>query len=102
MVKETDMSKEKKWFYQERAKIVVTTLQKKNVNAQYVSTQQEALPVLLAMIDKGVTVARGDSVTIDQVGIIPELRKRNQNKIIYPLETDENGLHIIPEIEERK
>lgn len=102
MVKETDMSKERKWFYQERAKIVVTTLQKKNINAQYVSTQQEALPIILAMIDKGVTVARGDSVTIDQVGIIPELRKRNQNKIIYPLETDDNGLHIIPEIEERK
>jgi hypothetical protein len=53
------------------------------------------------MIEKEATVARGDSITIDQIGIIPELRKRNQN-IIYPLEVDENGRHIIPNIEGRK
>lgn len=100
MVDETDMSEERKWFYQERAKIVVTNLQKKNMNAQYVSNRQEALTTLIDMIPLGATVARGDSITIDQIEIIPELRKRKQNKIIDPLERDSDGLYIITEIEE--
>lgn len=102
MVDETDMSEERKWFYQERAKIVVTNLQKKNMNAQYVSNRQEALTTLIDMIPLGATVARGDSITIDQIEIIPELRKRKQNKIIDPLERDSDGLYIITEIEESR
>ncbi len=102
MVDETDMSEERKWFYQERAKIVVTSLQKKNMNAQYVSNRQEALTTLIDMIPLGATVARGDSITIDQIEIIPELRKRKQNKIIDPLERDSDGLYIITEIEESR
>jgi len=102
MVDETDMSEERKWFYQERAKMVVTNLQKKNINAQYVSTRQEALTALIDMIPLGATVARGDSITIDQIEIIPELRKRKQNKIIDPLERDSDGLYIITEIEESR
>ncbi len=102
MVDETDMSEERKWFYQERAKMVVTNLQKKNINAQYVSTRQEALPVVLEMIARGATVARGDSITIDQIEIIPELIKRKQNKIIDPMERDSDGQWIISEIEERR
>lgn len=102
MVDETDMSEERKWFYQERAKMVVTNLQKKNMNAQYVSNRQEALTTLIDMIPLGATVARGDSITIDQIEIIPELRKRKQNKIIDPLERDSDGLYIITEIEESR
>jgi len=102
MVDETAMSEERKWFYQERAKTVVTNLQKKNINAQYVSNRQEALITLIDMIPLGATVARGDSITIDQIEVIPELRKRKQNKIINPLERDSDGLYIIPEIEERR
>ncbi len=102
MVNETDLSEERKWFYQERAKIVVTNLQKKNMNAQYVSNRQEALTTLIDMIPLGATVARGDSITIDQIEIIPELRKRKQNKIIDPLERDSDGLYIITEREESR
>lgn len=102
MVDETDMSEERKWFYQERAKMVVINLQKKNMNAQYVSNRQEALTTLIDMIPLGATVARGDSITIDQIEIIPELRKRKQNKIIDPLERDSDGLYIITEIEESR
>jgi len=102
MVNETDLSEERKWFYQERDKRVVTNLQKKNMNAQYVSNRQEALTTLIDMIPLGATVARGDSITIDQIEIIPELRKRKQNKIIDPLERDSDGLYIITEIEESR
>ena len=102
MINKTDLSQEKKWFYEQRAKTAVNNLQKKNINAQYVSSRQEALTTLLEMIPAGAMVARGDSVTIDQIGIIPELRKRKQNRLIDPIERDADGLYVIPKFEQRK
>ncbi|MFC1913819.1 lactate utilization protein [Chloroflexota bacterium] len=82
MVDETNLEAEKSWFYQEQAGRVVTNLQKNNVNAQYVPTRKEALQTILAMIPEGTTVSRGDSISLDEVGVIPELGKRGVNKLI--------------------
>ena len=98
---ETDLHTEREWFYQERAKVVIANLKKKRLNAQYASDRQAALAAVIAMIPPKAVVARGDSISVDQVGIIPELRKRNKNKIIDPLERDAHGSYIIPEEEDR-
>ena len=55
----------------------------------------------MEMIPEGVVVARGDSISVDQVGVFPELRKRNRNKIIDPFERDSDGL-LLAEGEERR
>ena len=91
-----------RWFYEQRAQITVNSFQKKNMNAQYVSSREEALTAVLGMIPPGATVARGDSVTIDQIGIIPELKKRRQNRLIDPLERAADGSFVIPELEKRR
>ena len=101
MVDEMDLSEERKWLYEERARMVIANLKKKNINAQYVSSREEALSVVLGMIPEGATVARGDSVSLDQVGVIPELRKRNQNKIIDPFKRDADGFWVA-ETEDRR
>ncbi len=54
------------------------------MNGQYVPNRQEALKAALNMIPPGPVVARGDSISVEQVGIIPEIMKRNQNKVIDP------------------
>lgn len=95
MSNDRDIRGERKWIYQERAKIVITNLQKRNMNGQYVSTRQEALSVIMGMIPKGVTVVRGDSLTLDQVGIITALEKRNQNKVIDPYQEDASGAWVL-------
>ena len=100
MIDETDISQEKKWFYEERARAVINTLQKNNINAQYVPSRREALPIIMDMIPPGAVVARGDSISLDQVGVIPELLKRNQNSIIDPLERNADGF-FAAEAEER-
>ncbi len=102
MIDESNLSQERKWFYEQRAKTVVNNLQKKNMYAQYVSTRQAAFNTVIEMIPPGATVARGDSVTIDQIGVIPELKKRKQNRIIDQLEKDADGAYIFPEVEQRK
>jgi len=98
---ETELSAEREWFYRQRANIVVTNLQKKRINAQYSSDRQVALAAVLAMIPPEAIVAKGDSISVDQIGIISELKKRNENNIIDPLERGANGSYVIPEEEGR-
>jgi len=102
MIDERDLSQEKRWFYEQYAKTVINNIKKKNMNAQYVSSRAEALATVLGMIPQGAIVARGDSVTIEQIGIIPELRNRQQNKIIYPFERNADGSSVYPDREQRK
>ena len=94
MVDETDMNMETKWFYEERARTVVTNLQKKNISAQYVPTRTAALSAVLEMIPEGATVVRGDSVTLEQIGIMPGLKKRDKNTVIDPMERDAEGRFV--------
>ena len=54
-------------------------------------SRNEALAAVMEMIPPGATVARGDSVSVDQVGVMEEIEKRDQNKIINPLERDASG-----------
>jgi hypothetical protein len=101
MVDETDMSREMAWFYEERARMAINNLAKRNINAQYVKDRQEAKTVILDMIPPGTFVARADSVSLDQIGIVPELLKRNNSRFLYPLEKDANG-HFLHDAEQRK
>jgi len=101
MIDEADVSQEKAWLHEERARMVVKNLQKRNIDAQYVANRRKALATILEMIPAGVVVARGDSITIEQIGITPELIKRNKNKIIDPLERDADGFYIIAQREQR-
>jgi hypothetical protein len=96
------ISPEKRRLNEEQAKTAVKNFQKKNVNARYVPGKQEALAACLEMIPAGAKVGRGDSVTIDQIGIIEALKKRGENIIFDPLERDERGAFSIPQIEERR
>ena len=91
MIDETDMSQEHKWYYEVRSKTVIKHLQKRQMNGQYAPSRTEALAAVMEMIRPGATVARGDSVSVDQVGVMEEIKKRNQNKIINPLERDASG-----------
>src|SRR5512135_3660839 len=94
MIVDMDMSLEKKWLGEERAKVVVKNLRKRNIHAEYFDTRNEALEAVLKRIPPGATVARGDSISVDQVGVIPELIKRQQNTVIDPFRWDAEGYYI--------
>jgi len=46
------------------------------------------------MIPEGAIVSRGDSVTLQQMGIIPALKERNQNSIIDALGRNTDGSRV--------
>ena len=94
MIDDKDINPEKQWLGEERAKVTVKNLQKRNINARYFARRQEAQDAVLEMIPPGAVVARGDSITVDQVGIIPELIKRQQNAVLDPFQWDADGYYV--------
>ena len=92
MIDEQDLNQEKGAYYEARAKSVIKNLLKQGIKGKYAASRQEALVAVMEMIPPGVTVARGDSISVDQVGVPEALVKGNRNKLINPLIRDENGL----------
>ncbi len=102
MVDEANLSQEWTWFNDQRVKTVMNNLQKHNISAQYVPDRKAAFSTILEMVPPGAVIARGDSVTMDQIGIIEELEKRGQNRIIDPFKRTEDGHYFYPDIQKRK
>jgi hypothetical protein len=82
MIDETDVGREKSWLYEDLSKSILKNLKKLNIRGQYVKDRQEALTAVLNLIPSGVVVGRGDSVTLEQIGILSALAERNQNKMV--------------------
>jgi hypothetical protein len=81
--------------------VAVASFQKRHINARYVSSRKEALEAVLALVPEGAKVVRGDSMTVDQVGVMPALLERNKNTVIDPFVRGEDGL-LLPEIRENR
>ena len=88
---DTDTTRERGWLSETRAQVAIKNLKKNHINACYVPTQAEALSVIMSMVQDGSTVVRGDSITLDQIGVIPALIRRGQNRVVDPFEMDTSG-----------
>lgn len=100
MPADTTTTCEQSQFYEIRARTTIKHLKKKNMEGYFVPDRRQALDLLMSLIPPGAIVGRGDSVTLNQIGIIEELEKRNLNRIINPVQTDDEGHH--PPREERR
>lgn len=90
MIDEKDISQEKALYYEYRSKMAIKNFERRNINAFYAPDIEGARKLVLDMVPPDAVVARGDSITVDQVGIIEELAKRGQ-KVVYPLERNLDG-----------
>ena len=100
MYSDTTIDSELNQFYKIRSETVIKNLQRRNMVGYFVPNQQEALQLLMTLIPPDATVGRGDSVTLNRIGVIPALLKRNKNKVINPTHADPEGHH--PPREERR
>ena len=96
MVDETNLKDEMRWVYENYAKVTVTNLQKKRINAQYVVTREEALSAALDLIPPGATIGRGDSITLSQIGLIEKLHEDKSHQFFDPFERNEDGTYLVP------
>jgi hypothetical protein len=88
---ELDITQEKKQYYQLRSELVIKNLLRRNINGFYAANKSEALNTAMQMIPPGALVVRGDSMTVEQVGILDELAKRNLNKVVNIFQRGANG-----------
>lgn len=101
-VDETDLSHPINWVKMQRANAVVAAMRRRNINAQYVPGRADALEAIMALVPEGAGVFRTDSVTLDQLGLIPALRGRGTNKVMYPQEKDGHGNNIHGDYEKNR
>lgn len=92
MKDETDISQETASYYEQRAQRVIKNLQKRGMVGHYVANRSRALSAVLEMIPPGAVVARGDSISLDQIGLLAGISKRHQNALIDPFQVDDDGL----------
>jgi hypothetical protein len=91
MIDETDIRQEKAFFYTQRAQKVIENLKKRKMEGIYAANRQEALSLVMDMIPAGAVVARGDSISLDQIGFLEAIARRNQNAVIDPFQIDSEG-----------
>jgi len=91
MIDETDINLERQLFYRERAEAVIKNLQKRHINGQYAATSSEALKAVMDMIPPGAVVVRGDSMSVDQIGVLDEIEKRGQNTLVDIFKRNQDG-----------
>ncbi|MFC1926183.1 lactate utilization protein [Chloroflexota bacterium] len=95
MPDDTDTRQEMRAVYERLARRTITKFKKRGLHAEYVPDRKEALARMLEMIPPGATVGRGESVTLNQVGICAALRKRGQNEIFNPVLRDADGNPLV-------
>jgi L-lactate utilization protein LutB len=88
---DTDISVELRQFHEERAKHVLENVRRKHMEGHYVATRQEALDLILSLIPAGATIGRGDSITLNQLGVYEAVEARGENKFLNPVRTDAHG-----------
>ncbi len=86
-----DLSAEMAQFYEEQAKVVLENLRSKHMEGHFVANRQEALELVLSLVPHGATVSRGDSMTLNQLGVFEAIEARGQNVFINPVRTDAQG-----------
>lgn len=97
---DVDLTRELKQYNRLRAEIVVENLKKKYMDGHFVETREDALALLMDLVPAGATLGRGDSMTLNQLGVFEALIARGQNEFINPVRTDKNGYN--PPREERR
>ena len=97
---DVSLDREIKQFNRLRAEVVVENLKKKYMDGHFVETKEQALELLLNLIPAGARLGRGDSVTLNQLGVFEALIERGENEFINPVKTDKKGYN--PPREERR
>jgi L-lactate utilization protein LutB len=98
---DTDLTVEMRQFYEERAKIVLENVRKKHMEGYFAATRQEAMDLILSIIPHGAVIGRGDSITLNQLGVFEAIEARGQNRFLNPVRTDAQG-HNPPREERRQ
>ena len=66
-------------YYEKISTTLLNNLQKRNFDAYYVSSKEEALKKALSLVNKDKLITFGGSVTLDQIGLLDHLSSNSYN-----------------------
>ncbi|MBI2848622.1 MAG: lactate utilization protein [Chloroflexi bacterium] len=97
------MLEERRWLYEKMVGKAIASLRKNKINAEYASDREEAFARIMAMIPEGSSIGLGDSVTLDELGVVQALREGTKagkfqlfdryRKGITPEDVEDDGLN---------
>ena len=67
------------WYMNKQVEKVITSLEKHNMKGFFVNTEEELLQTLKGLIQENSVVGVGDSVTLEETGVLDFLREGNYN-----------------------
>jgi len=86
----------KRVIYERLARKAMGAFGKRNINAFYVGDRKEAQSAILAMIPEKASIGIGDSVTMEQVGVLAKLEERGGHEVFNPFRFLEDGRFADP------
>lgn len=99
MTHETSLGDVTQRRYETQARLAIRRFKQQQINARFVPTGKDAVEAVLGLIPADWTVGRGDSVTLDQIGLFDALRRRAPEKVLDPFERNAEG-HLVTGPEE--
>lgn len=84
----------REWYIGERVKRTLTSLQKNGFEAQYIATGKETTQVILKQIPQGSKVGMGGSMSLEEIGLIEALERREDITFLNPLKVMETETDI--------
>lgn len=79
------------YYWQHQAEIAVANFRRKRLRAEYVPDRAAARERVLSLIPPGATIGRGDSMSVDQIGVIDILKQSTEHTFFDPFERNEDG-----------
>ncbi|MBI2907183.1 MAG: lactate utilization protein [Chloroflexi bacterium] len=78
-------------YWRQQAEMAVASFRRKRLRAEYVPDRQAARERVLSLIPSGATIGRGDSITIEQIGVLPMLKRSGDHEVFDPYVWNEDG-----------
>ncbi|MBI2910067.1 MAG: lactate utilization protein [Chloroflexi bacterium] len=75
-------------YWRQQAEIAVANFRRKRLRAEYVPDRHAAREKVLSLIPPGASIGRGDSLTLDQIGVMPILKQSGKHEIFNPFDWD--------------
>jgi len=95
-LEESDLSQEKNWHHEQRARKCLEALKRNNIGAFYARDREEGRSIVMRLIpDDAATVGLGDSVTLLQMGVSQEIERKWGDRSFDPLRTGPDGSWLL-------
>ena len=81
--------------YRKQAEKAIASFTRKRLKAEYTRDRKAALSRVLELIPPGASIGRGDSLTLDQLGVMSALRQSGTHQIFDPYAINEEGYYFV-------